>query len=469
MTTSAEETEAVESDRPGRAWGSDVTKIAGTFLALYLAYVVLGVLGGLPGRGIFATLVQLTLLIAIYAMLTLSLNLHWGYTGLFNIGIVGFMAVGAYVTLIVTKPTAAAETASIVGGLGLPFSVGLLAGTLAAALLGLMVALPALRLRADYLAITTIALAEIVRFGFQSRTFQSVTVGDIAVGTGGGRGLIVNFDDPMARFVFDAEWFAGFVSFVDETFGIEGTLAPVLETLFIDLFLLAVVASYYWLFVRAGKSPFGRVLKAIREDEDVARALGKNTGRFKIVSFMLGCALMGLAGAFYAVYFLGSVNPTAFMPQFTFFVWVALIIGGSGSNTGSIIGAAIFVGVLFQGPLYVKNVITNFFQVGGGPRTIAGGFDGLVGFDPTPLVAYTFANINLFRIVALGVVLVWLMKRRPEGLLGHRTEVAAAIPLHPVGEPEQAGTPSATADGGTTSDGRATEDGRATGGGGEER
>jgi branched-chain amino acid transport system permease protein len=192
---------------------------------------------------------------------------------------------------------------------------------------------------------------------------------------------------------------------------------------------MVVVAAFYWVFMRTGGSPFGRVLKAIREDENVAKALGKNTNRFKIKSFMLGCGLMGLAGVFYAIYFLGSVNPTAFMPRFTFFIWIALIIGGAGSNTGSVLGAALFVGVLYQGPLYLKNAIEEWFTLTDAPGTIAGGVAALGRLDLGPLFAYTLDNISNFRIIALGVVLIWLMKRRQDGLLGHRKEHASSIPF----------------------------------------
>ncbi len=411
-------------------FGSDLSTIVGTFAAMYAVYIVLGLIAGLPAQGIFATLVQITLLTAFYAMLTLALNLHWGYTGLFNIGIVGFMAVGAYTTLILVNPAPEAQTAgAIVGGFGLPFTVGIIGAVVASALVGLVVALPALRLRADYLAITTIAFAEIIRFIFQSGSFSEFSLFGRTVGTGGGAGLFVSFEDPITRYVLSSEWFATLVGWVEKTTQIGANLQPVMETAAIATVLMGVVAAYYWLFKRTGESPFGRVLKAIDEDEDVARALGKDTNRFKIYSFMLGCALMGLAGAFYAVYFLGSVNPTAFKPQLTFFVWVALIIGGAGSNTGSVLGAAIFVGVLLRGPLYLKNVIQSFVEVGSAPPTIIDAVAELGSLDVTPILAYTLENISLFRIIALGVVLVWLMKRRPDGLLGHRTETAAAIPL----------------------------------------
>ena len=405
----------------------DLSLVLATFGAIYGGYILVGIGASFSARQVLATLVQLTLLIAIYAMLTLSLNLHWGYTGLFNIGIVGFMAVGAYTMLIVSKPAASVSQAALLGGFGLPFVVGALAGTVAAALLGLVVALPALRLKADYLAITTIAMAEIIRFGFLSSSFQEFSLFGRTVGTGGGRGLLVNFDDPITKYILDTDGFTAFSAGVTDAMGVDGSLKPVLDTLVVSVVLIGVVIGFYWIFSRTGSSPFGRVLKAIREDETVARALGKNTDLFKIKSFMLGCGLMGLAGVFYAVYFLGSVNPTAFMPRFTFFIWIALIVGGAGSNTGSVLGAALFVGVLYQGPLYLKNALVEVVEFGDAPSTIAGAVGALGRLDLGPLFAYTLDNISNFRIIALGVVLIWLMKRRQEGLLGHRKEHASSI------------------------------------------
>jgi branched-chain amino acid transport system permease protein len=309
------------------------------------------------------------------------------------------------------------------------------AGVVAAGLFGLVAALPALRLRADYLAIVTIALAEIVRLTFTSSTFKSLELFGKKLGTGGGRGLLRNFPDPLTVYVFNTDAFRGFVTVVNDLLGARTTYKPILEDLVVSIVILLFVAGFYWLLERTGGSPFGRVLKAIREDEDVARALGKNTNRFKIKSFMLGCALMGLAGMLWVYYGLGQLNPLAYRPQWTFYVWVALIIGGAGSNTGSVMGSALFVSVLFRGPRYLRDVIRNLertselVNIGVPPTTFAGAVGPLLSLDPTPLIAYMFGNMNPFRIVLLGVILVWLMKRRPEGILGHRTESAASIPL----------------------------------------
>jgi hypothetical protein len=133
-------------------------------------------------------------------MVSLGLDLHWGYTGLFDIGIVGFMAVGIYVMALVSKPIYEPGSAAQVGGLGLPLIVGIVAGMVAAALLGLVIALPALRLRADYLAIVTIAMSEIVRFSLLSSQFQQFQLFGRRVGFGGGSGLILNYQDPLQAF-----------------------------------------------------------------------------------------------------------------------------------------------------------------------------------------------------------------------------------------------------------------------------
>jgi len=191
------------------AWTNDTVKILAALAIVYLLYLGVGSLLGYSLRGQLNSIARLTFLIAVYALLALALNLQWGYTGLFNIGVAGFLAVGIYTMAMVSKaPVSGGANASAIGGLGMPLWVGILAGTVAAALLGLLVALPALRLRADYLAIVTIAMSEIVRFTYLSGVFQSTTVDPVTisvgsfevtlfsrllgggrlVGTGGGRG-----------------------------------------------------------------------------------------------------------------------------------------------------------------------------------------------------------------------------------------------------------------------------------------
>lgn len=440
--------EMLENERSALAelWERDIVKVAAVFGALYFAYILAGLALGFEVRGQINAVAQLTFYIGVFSLLALALNLHWGYTGLFNIGIAGFMAVGIYTMAMVSKPIAGQGGAASVGGLGLPIWVGILAGMAAAALLGFIVALPALKLRADYLAIVTIAFSEIVRFGYLSGTFQNITLFGYETGTGGGSGLILNFKDPLQAlletvFLWDA--YLGVVSAF--TVVVPENPKPVVDGLAYGILLLVFVGLFYWLLQRTGESPFGRVLKAIREDEDAANALGKNTNRFKIKSFMLGCALMGLAGILWLMS-TGAVTPNFFLPRITFYVWIALIIGGAGSNTGSVLGGAVFAAVLFQGPLYAKNLLDTALDIPSrGPADFGQAIGPLFSsLDPMPFIIYTLNSINTLQLVFMGLVLIWLMHNRPEGMLGHRKEIAASIDL---GRPETTKNPTTT-DGG---------------------
>jgi branched-chain amino acid transport system permease protein len=436
-------------DRLGR---NDLAYVLATLAGIYALYVAAGLALGFQPRGLLNSVGVVTFYVAVFAMLALALNLHWGYTGLFNIGVVGFMAVGIYTMAIVSKPVlGAGGSAAQVGGLGLPLWVGIVAGMVVAALLGLVVALPALRLRADYLAIVTIAMSEIVRFTLLSSTFQTFSLFGREVGLGGGSGLILDFEDPLAALI-DVLGLSGPYDGLVALVGGVVTRNPqaVVDQFVYSVLLLAFVAGFYWLLKRTGESPFGRVLKAIREDEQVASALGKDTDRFKTKSFMLGCALMGLVGVLWYMG-QGAITPNTFRPRLTFFVWIALIIGGAGSNTGSVLGGAVFAAILFQGPIYFKNLVDRVIPVSDAPGSFGPAVAPLLGSaDPLPLLLYTVDSVRQLQLVLMGVVLVVLMHRRPEGLLGHRTETAASIPLtrRPAGDGEERDPPAAAADGG---------------------
>ncbi|RLM57288.1 branched-chain amino acid ABC transporter permease [Halobellus sp. Atlit-31R] len=421
---------SVRDDVAARLPGGDAGLIVAVLLITYAAYVLIGVGLGYSLRGQLNTIAVLTFYIGVFAMLALALNLHWGYTGLFNIGIVGFMAVGIYVMALVSKPLYEAGGAAQVGGLGLPLVVGILAGMIAAALLGLVIALPALRLRADYLAIVTIAMSEIVRFSFLSGELQQFQLLGARVGFGGGSGLILDFTDPLEAFFGVFGLWDAYLGFVDSfTVLVPNNPKPVVDGLVYGVVLLLFVAGYYWLLKRTGESPFGRVLKAIREDEDAANSLGKDTNRFKIKAFMLGCALMGLAGILWLMTS-GAVTPNFFRPRITFFVWIALIIGGAGSNTGSVLGGAVFAALLYQGPRYLKNLVDTVLPNADAPSGFGPAVAPLISnIDPAPLFFYTIDSIRQLQLVFMGLVLIWLMHNRPEGMLGHRKETAAGIPL----------------------------------------
>jgi branched-chain amino acid transport system permease protein len=250
--------------------------------------------------GIFLYIISLATMGGIYAMLTLGLNIQWGFTGLFNVGIAGFFAIGAYVSAILTTP----ETTRHLGGFELPYILGFSASMVVTALIAWGVGKVCLRLRSDYLAIATIGIGEIFRLVLKNETWA----------TNGPRG----------------------VSMIPKPF--ESLAEPYNQLMFLALVLVTVVVIYL-LIEAACKSPWGRVMTAIRENEPAARAAGKNVERFRMEAFVIGCMIMGLAGAFTAQY-LKFIDPNATeLTTTTFLVWVMLIVGGSANNKGAILGA----------------------------------------------------------------------------------------------------------------------------------
>ena len=430
---------------------SDADKLLVVLGHVTLGFFVFAVALGLPFNGLVNSLRSVFFFSAVYAMMVLALNLHWGYAGVFNIGVAGFMAVGVYAMAVLSLPVEAGVSG--VPGLGLPLPVGIDGGVLAASFVGLFAALPALRLRADYFALVTVALSEIIRLTLTSQTFQEFTVPLVGVrtGTGGAGGismpanpvrlLFYSGGDPafLGAVLFplfrglrvelippDSSWL-GVVPL--PAFTLDLAVNPPVIVNVAYLFVLAAgVAVFYVLLVRVGNSPFGRVLKAIREDEQVAEALGKDTRRFKIVAFMFGCGLMGLGGILW-IGSQGYTNPGSFRPIITFYVWVALIIGGAGSNTGSVLGGTLFASLLWTGPTYLRRVVTNYVAFSETPTTFHGAVGPFLEGKVLPFLAFLLNNISALRFVLVGVILIWLMQRRPEGLLGHRKEEAAAVPL----------------------------------------
>jgi ABC-type branched-subunit amino acid transport system permease subunit len=387
-----------------------------------------------------SNLVIITFWTALYAMMALALNLHWGYTGLFNIGVAGYMAVGVYTFAALTVPPSGSPP-----GLGLPLWVGIIGGMVATAIVGVLTALPALRLRADYLAIVTVGLSEIIRVSLTSETLEQFTlfsnlgfIPDVTLGSGGGRGITmpVNPELPIRGIFYSEPGSAGgggLTAFGDFVFGVTdifGVREPVVVSFAYTVLLVVVVALFYWLLVRVGNSPFGRILKAIREDEIVASSLGKDTRLVKIKVFALGCALMGLGGILWAARS-GFTSPsvTTLKPLQTFYIFIALIIGGAGSNTGSVLGGAFFASLLFQGPLFVSRIVSGVLNIGTAPRTFHEAVAPLLSADIAPFLAYALENIASLRFVFLGAVLIYVMQNRPTGMLGHRKEVAASVDL----------------------------------------
>ena len=242
--------------------------------------------------GIFLYGVFLLTMGGIYAVLTLGLNIQWGFTGLFNAGVAGFFAIGAYTTAIVTSVASEQH----LGGFGLPAAAGMVAAMVASAIIAWGVGRICIRLRADYLAIATLGIAEIFRLVLKNEVWA----------TNGPRGISL-IPKPFEHYA--------------EPWNQIGML----------LLVFAVVAVLYVLLERARRSPWGRVMAAIRENEAAARAAGKNVERLRIEAFVLGGALMGLGGALMA-HHIKFIEPNAAEPiSATFLVWVMLVVGGLGT------------------------------------------------------------------------------------------------------------------------------------------
>ncbi|MBN9070325.1 MAG: branched-chain amino acid ABC transporter permease [Rhizobiales bacterium] len=290
----------------------------------------------------------------IFALITLGLNLQWGLTGLFNVGVAGFVAIGAYVSALLTTPDDPARF----GGFDLPILIGWAVAMAASSLAAAVTGFATLRLRSDYLAITTFGVAVVVQL--VALNAQSLTGGAFGIG-------------------FIPRPFAGLA---------ENPLAFNLS----NLAVVAAVTLVAWLALEhLSRSPWGRVLKALREDERAAVSLGKSARFYRIQAFAVGGALMGLAGAVQA-HFIGFIAPDNYAPMLTFQIWVMLIVGGSGSNLGAVVGA----------------VLVWAIWAGSGAATAA--------FFPPEQQARAAS----LQIVAIGVMLCLILLFRPSGLFGDR-------------------------------------------------
>lgn len=399
---------------------SEIAPLVGSVTNRALCYGTISILSAIAllmdylfsfDSGLIGYLVFLVVSVAIYGIFSLGLNLQWGYTGLINFGHVAFMTIGAYSTALLTKAN-------------VPILIAVLIGAALAALLGLVMGFSTLRLREDYLAIVTIGVSELVRL-------FALNEGWLTDGAFG----VQNFPLPLAEFRPTVATRIGMIAIVLAIFGVilwilskrllqqfkaekRQTVSVIISgilillairlamvsaislynyrdnqarngLLFLSLITLAIV---YWALNRLVKSPWGRVLKAIREDEQVAKALGKNVFSYKLQSLMIGGFIGGLAGAFFA-WQLSTVYPTNFEPIVTFQAWIIMILGGAGSNTGTLLGAAIY---------WAYTAFTR-------------DFDGLL-----PIAA---DQVGALRIMLIGLILMVLMLFRPQGILGNKDEL----------------------------------------------
>ena len=296
-----------------------------------------------------------------YTIFALGLQLNVGYTGIINFGQVGFMAIGAYSMAILT--TGGPEGDGLFSfWLALPLSIAI---TVA---FGLLIGLPSLRLRADYFAIATITAAEALRlFAQNARSL-----------TGGNQGLL-GFDDSWADV---SETIEGWLE--SAGWSNPDSLAPLL----IVVWIVAILAMAALTFLQ--RSPWGRVLRAIREDEDAARALGKNAFAYKLQSLSIAAALGAISGWFLALN-LNFINPVSFEPLVTFIGYAVLILGGLASYWGVAIGAIIFW-TLLEGLRFVDLPLDD-------------------------------VQIAALRFIIVGLALILLMAFRPQGMFGKREEM----------------------------------------------
>ena len=306
----------------------------------------------------------------VFALAAIGLNVHFGYTGLLNFGQSAFLAMAAY------------GIGTTVATFDLPLWLGVIFGLLASAILALLLGIPTLRLRADYLAIVTIAAAEIVRVMVRSVTFK-----DTFGGSDGRQGFASDFYalNPYS----EGSYGIGSFGFNDR----------VLWVLTVGWSLVALSCLVVYLLMR---SPWGRVLKAIREDEDAVRSLGKNVYSYKLQSLIIG-GVLGCLGGFVLALGRGSVQPDIFGTETTFFAYTILILGGAARVASPVVGAMIFWVLLSL----TDNILNEAIDAG----HISAG-----------LINNT--QVGQFRFMLVGVLLMLLMIFRPQGIFGDRREIA---------------------------------------------
>jgi len=367
--------------RAGMKGGRLLTPLA--FLAITAAIVLMP--AERSGWNLDSTVNFLTFFatfVAIFAVFSLGLNVQWGYTGIFNFGVMAFFLVGANVAAIITKDPAETEYVQYVGGFGdkldfipfldsgqwLPFVFGVAGAALFSGVLAFLLSIPALRLREDYLAIVTIGIAELLR---------RVTIEERSL-VNGTRGL-TGIPRPLGGWV-DAD-----------------------EYKFVIFAIAAAVLILTYIAVERGiRSPWGRVLRALREDELTTAASGKNVFAFKSQGFVMGAMIMGVGGAIYA-YANAAISPTTFTHFFgTFIFWAMLMVGGSGNNRGAILGAYVIWGLW---------VITLQLQ----------------GYD---LPAAVSGRIFFIRDFVLGALIVVVLLLRPQGLVPEERRVSIWVERH---------------------------------------
>jgi branched-chain amino acid transport system permease protein len=306
----------------------------------------------------------------VYALAAIGINVQFGYAGLLNFGQAAFLGVAAY-GMAVTVAT-----------FHLSFWLGIAIGLAGTVVLAFLLGIPTLRLRADYLAIVTIAAAEIVRLIFRSVKFK-----DIFGGSDGRQG-------------FSGEFFA-INPYPNGRYGAFGLTFDERELWVITVGWVLVILACLLVYMLM-KSPWGRVLKAIREDEDAVRSLGKNVFSYKMQALLLG-GLIGCLGGFVFALGQASVQPDLFSTEFTFYAYTIVILGGAARVFGPVLGAAIFWVLL----VFIGNTLSE-----------------AVGAGVIPSSIMTVNQVGAVRFMLVGLGLILLLVFRPQGIYGDKREIA---------------------------------------------
>lgn len=315
--------------------------------------------------GVLNFIVSFAVMASIYAIFTIGLNIHYGYTGLLNFGIAGFFAVGAYTTALFSSPMPSGVMATYIKqafGLNLPFPLGVFAAGAIAGVLAALIGLLTLRLSEGYLAISTIGIAETIRIFINNEIW-------LANGPQG----IVGIKRPL-----------------------QGVVPPAYYNYVYLAIVLVFLAVVYLAAERGIRSPWGRVLRAVREDEVMANADGKSVFFFKLQALVVGAVFMGMAGALYAHYSV-AIQPGVFEPLFgTFIIWTMLMLGGTGNNKGAVLGAFIVWAIWAFSSIIIGKIVPESFQT----------------------------RAPFIRFVLIGLLLVIILVRRPRGIIGEERQVS---------------------------------------------
>ena len=343
--------------------------LTGVGLAALLAVLLIATYSTGPIAGIFSAVLREAIApqTAAAAIAVIGLNVHFGFTGLLNIGQAGFMLLGGYGFAVSIDQ-------------GLPMPVAILVGLGASVIFALLLGVPTLKLRGDYLAIVTISAAEILRY--VGRLSQLTDI------TGGSQGLPGSrYRDPFTDLSFFGAGSTTIGPFTYQNTGVNGWWVRAIAWTLVFICLFVV-----WLLVR---SPWGRLLRGVREDEDAIRSLGKNVYAIKMQALIIGGLLGAIGGIMYVLP--GSVQPDAMGRSLTFFIWTALLLGGAATIFGPVLGTILF----FSTRILVRGVTNEYVP------------DSILNTQQT----------EQFSWVVVGVALMVIVIFRPQGILGNKREL----------------------------------------------